>query len=138
MVLIRLLITKNMMCKCCNGDKPNCGCMHHRMENGMHGGMGWVIAVVAVSVLWLLTNYEMISVDAWKWLAPVLFLLAGLAVAMKCKYHKGMKCKGGACGGECKKNGEESNGGKKCVCAGTGGKCQCPPKTEESPSENVE
>lgn len=67
-----------MMCKCCEGNNPGCKCPHHKM---------WMVdgfAVALLGLLWLLSNYEVIGSEFWKWLLPVVVIVVGLKCMMMC------------------------------------------------------
>ncbi|MBI3120178.1 MAG: hypothetical protein HYZ08_01030 [Candidatus Kerfeldbacteria bacterium] len=79
-------------------------CGPHGRGTGMLGGL----VLIAVGVLWWLTNTDVVDGKFWDWLLPLLVILCGLAcLAMpmcgcaKCKaWKEGGGCKDGSCGHE--------------------------------------
>lgn len=80
-----------MMCKCCDGSKADCNCMHHKVP--MLGGLGLVV----LGVVLYLTNYGWLSMDVWDWLLPLALILGGIHCSMCCSIKRMEQCKMGQC-----------------------------------------
>lgn len=80
-----------MMCKCCDGGKADCNCMHHKMP--MLCGFG----IAIVGILLLLTNYGVLPVNIWAWLFPVALILGGIHHMMMCGMRQMDDCKMAQC-----------------------------------------
>lgn len=80
-----------MMCKCCEGSKADCKCMHHMVP--MLGGL----LLVVLGVLLYLTNYGWVSADVWKCILPAALIIAGIWHACCCGIKRMEQCKMGKC-----------------------------------------
>lgn len=63
-----------MKCKKCKEKNlEECKCLQNFINP-----IAWMAVILLGGIIWLLNNYNMITADTWKWLAPALFVEVGI------------------------------------------------------------